>query len=246
MEHNKALVIQKIGTDSTSSITVSIDKKEVLDINYYVGNDFPTSSQMLGPLDLGQYYLVVPPNMELEFSSASNMRLIGKIIHLEPNETLPTDLVARFNEQVNRRLYILSGSYTISGGTTWSSGEELELIDKTLETNEEMILDGFIGFYTSDTSTVDPGNVGIRLYVNDVFLDNAESTMAPFGINAQSIYTPVSTSINIVPGTLKDMPIELKGDYKFKATMINLGSDISPAADVDCSLYIVAKYLRKI
>jgi len=99
MEKDRYYVIKKIGTDATSKVTAKVDGIPVADIVNIIAPIAKTSSNTLGPKDLGDYFIVVPPERQLYFDgpSGANVYIEGDLVILAPGETLPTEHLARYN-----------------------------------------------------------------------------------------------------------------------------------------------------
>ena len=101
LPNDRFYVIKKIGTDATSATKLKIDGVDTGPIINSVAPLHKTSSNLLGPLDLGNLFYVVPPNktFSVEGASGAKFRCIGLIGKLAPGEAMPAQYAGRFNEQ---------------------------------------------------------------------------------------------------------------------------------------------------
>ena len=108
MPNDRFYVIRKIGTDGSSATKLVIDGVETGEIINEIAPLHKTSSNLLGPLDLGDLFYVVPPNktFEIDGPSGAKIRAIGLIGKLAPGEGLPANYASRFTEQGKH--YLLS------------------------------------------------------------------------------------------------------------------------------------------
>jgi len=89
MEKDRYYVIKRIGTDTTSTVTVEVDGIPVAQIFSTIAPIARTSTNLLTPLDLGEYFIVVPPERKLYFrsSASANVYIEGDLVVLSPGES---------------------------------------------------------------------------------------------------------------------------------------------------------------
>ncbi len=238
-------VINKIGTDDTSSQRLVIDGKNLGVITDDVAPMHKTNSYIVGPLDLGNMFYVIPPDTDfyLSGSSGAYMRIIGKILQLEPGETTPTEYQSRFNSQPdNYRMYV-TGTYSFGTATAWSDDDEVTLYTLTPVTIEKYIFNNIVMIdYTGFSASA--GDVVIRFYLDNNPIEYLASENLDTGIDLLSIPHRDDVSVNETPFTFKDLPIEVEGDHTFKVTATNVsGSDIS-LSSASITFYAVCDYHR--
>jgi len=247
MEADKALIIRKIGTTDTGDVTIKIDGAECGVITKTIAPTPRVYDLDLPLLDLGELYLVVPPDKKLKFEGTSSSyytRVKGSIIDLAPGEALPAVHVTRFNEQPYHYKTYVKGSYATAG--TWTAGTEITLYSLTPKTSEKYVFNGYVGIEWTITATaLAHGIAGIIFYLNGKPLDNLASGMAPLGIDAMSMYHPPTYNKNKEPFYLTKYPIEVPGDIPLKITAINnSGSDITIGSGEKVAIYLIAEYQK--
>jgi len=256
-ETDKAYVIKAVGTDSSSKATLYIDETPVLETITTLAPITRTSSNLLGPFNLGSLFLVVPPTKTFKFTGASGskMRIIGDIVELAPGETLTPDLMSRYSAQGKEYYTYLYFSYSHGTDTAWSAGDE-NVIGYEGESGaaftgpvaEKWTLNNFIGVSVENVSGgLTYGQFGLRFYINDRPLDIVDTNMGPLGIDVYSMPLPPADTTNEVPFMLTEKPFEIDPGTDFKITLTNVsGSDISPTAGASIDVTIYAVAIRKL
>jgi len=249
MEPDKYLIIKKLGTDINDEVVVKVDGQECGKIHNNLAPLTKTGSNMLGPTELGQYFIVVPPNKVLEFSSSSsgNVRAIGLIAELEAGETIPSEHLSRYNNRGNAYKTYFELTEALGTDEAIAAGREIELGVLKPTTIETFIFDDILTLAISGGS-VDYGQLALRVYLDGKPLDNLDSIMGKYGIEALSIPSPPDTTKNAEPFTFRDNPITIEGDHELKFTIVNVsGSDLSPSSGSAWSFVLRGfyKYVRK-
>lgn len=237
-ELDKAYIVQKVGTSSTTKGTLKVAGAPCLEIVQDIAPLFPRMTNLNQPLDLGDLYVVIPNSKTFRFegSAGSEVRLIGKIIELESGEALPAAFAGRYAEQPNKFLSYKSGEVTTAAGGTVAAGAETTIIDFTCPAGEKWLfkhryqaegrldnLDAVPQFY-------------FQIRINDDPLDILSTDMGKKGISGSSTPNPprdvdttttdiVEQYVEKVAATLEDMPIELKPGVNLKVIGVNTGSD---------------------
>lgn len=232
-ETDKALVIHKVGTNSTTQVTLTIDGSPVLELIDTLANKEVLAANLLGPVSLGAQYLVVPQTKTFSFTgeAASELRLIGQLIHLAPGESLSGDLMARFAAAPGHQLNYLEATYDHGADITWSAGHEETILEFTGLVAEEYLFNRFFGVTILTGAAVTAQNAfAIRTYIDDFPLDNIDSSMAPLGMEAYSMPLPPKDTFNSIPYSLVDSPHLILEGVTLRMTAINVsGADIVPA-----------------
>jgi len=231
-EEDKALVINQIGTNSGTRARATIAGSPVAEFYDDIAPLAKTTSNILGPLDLGDLYLVVPPKKPFSFSGASGFKFncIGKILELAPGEALPTPLAARAGVQARENINYLTKTYSHGTDVTWAAGDENTVIDWTCPPGEKWILKAFMGTNIANLpATLTAGQFGIRIYIEDKPYDVIETEMGKLGIDAFEMALPPRDALTLDIFSLKDMPIELVAGRNIKVKAINIsGAGITP------------------
>jgi hypothetical protein len=189
-------------------------------------------------LELGDLRIIVPPSKVLRFSgsSGSTLRIVGKIIELEPGESLPAGLLARYTEQSKKYISYQTGNVTVAAGGVVSAGTETKVIDFTCPAGEKWT---FAHKYQAEgrlDNLVAVPQFFSQIRINDDPLDILSTEMGPKGIAGSSAPNPprdvdttttdiVAQLVEKVAATLEDMKIELVPGVNLKVYMINTGAD---------------------
>ena len=247
----EAWIIKKLGTDSSTRGYVKIDGKETTYIHTTAAPVHKTSSNLLGPIDLGSLQLVVPPETDIEWDGASGsiLRVLGTKLILSPGEDLEAGLMDRFNRQPNEYIYVIEDSYSHGTDTAWTAGDENEVVSLTPKTIEKYILDGVVMVDVSNTaSSLSEGDMVITFYLDNNPLENITGTNIDAGIDVLSAPRPPADTTEETPFSLSNFPIAVEGDHTLSIRCKNVsGSDISAAsgASITVTVTAVAKFYRK-
>jgi hypothetical protein len=216
MEKDRYYVIKRVGTDTTSKVTAKVDGIPVLDIFSTIAPIAKTSSNLNGPIDLGEYFIVVPPERKLLFESSAtaNVFVEGDLVVLSPGESIPTEHLTRYNAYANRKITYVDTSATV--GASWSAGQEVKVADLTPPTIEDWIFDGFAGVSVSNLSTTQTyGQINAKFYYDGKPLDLLVATAGPHGIETLKMPLPPTATTDFEPFSFKDKPMKLpKGSRK--------------------------------
>jgi len=145
----EALVIQKVGTnaaDPASPANLRIDDKPLGKLTQDLSPLHKINTRFVPLLDLGSLFYVVPPETEIivEGPSGAIIRCKGYLLKLAPAEVLPTNLMARFNEQPNRYMTFLRGTYSHGTDVALAADAEVEVISYTPKTIEKIVCNGLV------------------------------------------------------------------------------------------------------
>jgi hypothetical protein len=244
------LVIQKIGTNATSAIHLNIDNKALGDVRDLVAPAYVTSSNTLGPLDLGKLPYVVPPETRIvaEGPSGTYVRIIGVQKLLAPGEPTPGPDMARFSEQGNHYLVWESGSYSHGTDVALPADAEVEIFSLTPKTIETVILNNIVEVSVSNY-TPSPGDLGVRFYLDNKPLDELLDVTRQGGVDILSMPRPPADGTEEKPFSLASSPIEVPGDHTLSIRVRNTkGASISPSAGTSLvfNVDLVAEYIRKV
>jgi len=247
----EAWIIEKLGTDSSSLGYLSIDGKTTTYIHTTSAPLHKTSSNLLGPIDLGSLRLIVPPETEITWGGASGsvLRVIGTKLILAPGEELEHGLMDRFKRQTNEYIYVVEGSYSHGTDTAWTDGDENEVISLTPTTIEKYVLDGVVMAELENASaSISEGDMVITFYLDNNPIENIVGTNIDAGIDILSMPRPPADTTEEIPFSLAEFPIAVEGDHTLSIRAKNVsGSSISPSSGTSLTVYVtaVAKYYRK-
>jgi len=246
VEADKFLVITALGTDDTADVTPKIAGQELGVFTSTIAPLHTTSSNLLGPLCLGNLPYVVPKDKILRFegTAAKKVRVLGKIGELAPGEAMPGDLTLRFDAQAkNYRTYV-TGAYTAPGAVSWAAGAELSVYELVPKKTEIYTFNNYVGSTETIAAwTATEGEVGMRFYLDGKPLDHLTKDMGPLGVDWRSMDHPPRDAVNEVPFTLVDFPIKVEGDHVFKVQAVNnTTGTISIATGEKITIYAIVDY----
>ena len=244
-----ALIVRKIGTNSTTDAYLEIERKPTGVIDADVAPLHKTSSNLLGPLDLGDLYYVIPPETPFKVVGETGcvMRLIGQKIILDPGERLGSPYMDRFERQFDHYLTKLTGTLTLATDEAFKANEERDILTIKPSTVETYKIAGYAGVSVSG-GTVDYGYFALVGYYNGKALDWTFINDTIKGIDVKSMPLPPSDTVEEVPFTFEDYPIEVKPDHELKLKIRNIsGTDLAPASGSAWSftLKLLAEYIRR-
>jgi hypothetical protein len=251
MEKDRYYVIKKIGTNISADVTPRVDGAPCGKIITDIAPLYKTSSNLLGPLDLGLKYIVVPPERKLDFYSTGSgkVRIIGDLVVLSPGEPMLSEHAARYAVQDKDYVTHLVGSYSVGTGVAWPDGVEYTVFSLTPATIEEYIFKGYAGVSIANLSAaLAGGQVGIRFFLDGKPLDTLLPTPGPFGIDALSMPLPPTTGTEMTAFSLEAYPIDVLGDHTLEVKARNVsGGSLSPATGTSITITFraIAQYMRK-
>ena len=245
-------VIKRIGTDAASAAKLVIDGVETGPIISTVAPMHKTSSNLLGPLDLGELYYVVPPEktFEVDGPSGAKVRCIGRIGRLAPGESLPPEFAGRFTEQGKKYRTYKSASATLaSAGGSWAAAAETEVLSLTPKTIEEYVFNNVVMASLSGyASAPSEGDVALRFFLDGAPLDILTTGPGRKGVDLFSCPAPPADTTEEEPFTLEDLPIKVLGDHTFVVKAVNTSGAAIAAdsgSDMVIAVYMVCDYYMK-
>jgi hypothetical protein len=250
-DKREAFIINYIGTDATADGKLKIDDKEVMTINSTVAPHRLRDENLLGPLNLGDLYLVIPPETKYLWDAASDtvVRIIGSKILFDPGETLGEPYLSRFKAQFNEHLVYVEGTYSHGTDTAWPAGEEHDVLTLQPATIEKYVFNSVLMASVDNVSGgVSEGDWGILIYIDGQPIDYINHTGEKKGIEVLSCPRPPTDTTEEVPFSLSSYPIEIVGDHKIAFRAINnSGSSKSPTSDasITVTLTAIAQYFRQ-
>lgn len=246
-ENNKGLVIERIGTDKTTDVLVTIDGKELMKLRSDVDPLHVSSGNLLGPLDLRDLPLVVPPFYKYKLGGATSdkVRLRGRLVILDPGEAFPSGHFARFTEQHNRYFDILRGSYTLAATVAWAKDIEASIYSKRNEAFERLAFRHLILMWDDPTNAFGEGKIGLRVYLDEEPIDIREFTFATKGWELYSCLVPKDDATEQKPMDLADQSIIVEPNHKIELRLIaNVDISAHATAARTVSLAAIAEYKK--
>ncbi|MEM2447291.1 MAG: hypothetical protein QW734_11615 [Candidatus Bathyarchaeia archaeon] len=249
-EPDKLYVIKKVGTNSTTNIaSLDVAGVKCLEMVQELGRLNPTQFIWYDLYELGDYFIVVPPDKEFGFTgdSASKMIIEGDIVELAPREPIPAALERRLAEQGKSYIKVQRGSYNHGTGTAWAADYEATVLTLTCGAGERHLFDSRLYFSLANQSAVHAaGDWALRIYYQDKPLDILKATMGKFGIDVWNMFWNDGTNYYYYPMELSDMPIQLEPGRTLKINLRNVsGASKSPASGTAliATVALIDKYL---
>jgi len=246
MEKDRYYVIKRIGTNATAPVSVKVDGIPVLDLFVTIAPIARTSTNLLGPLNLKEYYIVVPPERKIVFESTATALVFveGDLVVLSPGEAVPTEHLARYNTYATRKITYIDVTATV--GTSWPKDREVKVVDITPTTIEDWIFDSYAGVLVSNLAATQAyGQINLKIYYDGKPLDLLVVTAGPHGIETLKMPLPPTATAEFEPFTFSEKPITVVGGHTLTVTAINVsGTDLSAAAGTSITVRFVAIYKR--
>jgi len=205
-----------------------------------------TGSNELGPKDLGDYFIVVPPERQLYFDgpSGANVYIEGDLVVLRPGEAIPSEHLERYNAYANRKITYADVSVTV--GASWPAGQEIKISDLNPPAIEDWIFDDFAGVSVSGLASAQTyGQINLKLYYDGKPFDLLLTIAGPQGIETLKMPLPPNNTTEKEAFTFKDKPITVVGGHTLTLTAINVsGSALSAATGSNIAIRFMAFYKR--
>lgn len=240
-------VIEKIGTDQNTDTYLKIDGVDLGGIINRLAPLYSTSTNELPPLDLGNLKYVVPPEKQFTVVGAAGakMRCIGRMGVLAPGETMPGDLLARFNAQGKHYLDWIQFSKAYTTNYTWANNEEIEIGALTPKTVEKYIFNNIVEC-ESGVTTLTWGQAGLVIDLEGTRLDILTNVPGKKGIDLMSFPRPPTYDGVNVPGTFKEFPVIVEGDRTISFKFINQsGGNLTVDATVDQWIEAIVEVIKQ-
>ena len=250
-ERDRYYVIKKIGTNIADAVIPRIAGTPTTKIHGDFAPLHKTTSNFLGPLDLGLKTIIIPPERKFVFESATagKVRIIGDLVVLAPGEGIFGEHLSRFGIQDRDYITYVEGSFTIGGGASWPAGIEFTVFSLTPPIIEEYIFKSYVFARVLNTSApLSEGQVGVRFFLNDIPFDILSADAGPFGIDLLSMpWIPAGTT-ELTPFSLENYPIVVPGGHIFTVKFVNIsGAAIAPATgqNIIMQFRAIAHLIRK-
>ncbi|MEM4846447.1 MAG: hypothetical protein QW794_01650 [Thermosphaera sp.] len=248
MELDRYWVIERIGTNITSDVTIEVDGIPVARIHGTLAPIARTSSNLFGPVELRDLYIVVPPQRKFyaRAGTSGNVYIEGKLVVLAPGEAIPTEHLARYNAYASRKLEYYDYSLTI--GSTMVAGREYTVAAITPPAIEDHLLNRRAGISITGTSAaLTYGQVAVKFYYDGKPLDQIALDIRRHGIEALKMPLPPTATAEFEPFSFSELPILINGGHTLEVRVVNVsGSDIAAASGQQIVARFMAFYERTI
>jgi len=234
-EADTALIIRFFGTSDTARVTAKVEGVPCGEFITDIAN-LMTDETNRHPLhDLGDLYIVVPPDKTYRFEGTTGqyVRVKGQILRFAPGEVLPAAHAARYTEQGKKYWDFVADALTST--VTVAAGSATDLISFTCPTGEKWVFNGLLMAEAVKNVTKEY-DMTIRLTLQDKPLDNLINEKTPLGLTQYATPYPADDTDGAIPTYLKEKPIEVKpGEilkvqaYNTSTTAIDLSATVSKA-----------------
>jgi len=114
-DRRQCLVVKKVATNSATDATLYIDNKPTGKVKELIAPLHTIADNLLGPLELGDLYYFIPPEMEFKFSGATGSvyKLIGRMLELAVGEAPPSPHMTRFERQFDHYITYGEGKFDL-------------------------------------------------------------------------------------------------------------------------------------
>jgi len=256
-EDDKYYVIERVGTNSTSEVKIYIAENVSARIIDLIAPRERTNDNLLGPIHLGRQYLVVPPKKTIRFTGASGsqLRILGNQIELAPGENVLPEHMSRYTAQSRHLLTYLQFSYSHGTDTPWAANYEAVIGYEGVANKpfvgpvgERFTLDRFFGVEVKNVSGgLQPGQFGLRIYVDEKPYDIFDPTMGPLGLEAVGLPLPPKATVNYEGASFAAKPLVIQPGVDLKFSLINIsGASISPTTGASIDVLILVTAEREI
>ena len=246
MELDRYWIIERVGTNISDTVTIEVDGIPAAKIHSTLAPIARTSSNLFGPIDLRDLYIVVPPQRKFYARSATagSIYVEGKLAVLAPGETISTEHLARYNTYQSRKLGYYD--YTLVIGASMVAGREYTVASITPAAIEDHILKMRAGVSISNTATaLSYGQVAVKFYYDGKPLDQISLDIRRHGIDLIKMPLPSTATVEFEPFTFADLPILVNGGHTLEVRVVNVsGSDIAAASGQQITARFMAFYER--
>jgi len=248
-EEDKALIIEAIGTDVSDTVTCFIDGTYTTKFNSVFAPLKEDVNNALGLLQLGDYYLVVPPDKPFRFESktAGKVRVKGKLLVFGHGEVLPPNYLSRFSEQGTKYVTFVQGSYTSAAGATIPKGEVGVCINLTPGIGERYVFNSY-ALFTASTSagSIPSEDLAFRFYIDDNPVDIVEDKMGPLGFTSIGSSYPPKYNASLEIFDMSDFVIDLMPGKNLKVKVVNNGPEktLASGETLSANILLVAIYTK--
>jgi hypothetical protein len=249
-ETDKFYVINRVCSNTSTSIGyLEVAGARCMEIHVDVAPLAMTATNWIDILDLGDYYVVVPPAKVFKFTgdSGAKLHIQGRIGEMMTPADFPADLSARLSTQAKQFIKIQRNTAQLAAaGGSWAADNEVNVLTLTATAGERHLLDSRLAVYLTGLAAVhNAGDVALRLYYQDKPLDILDSTMGDFGLDIWQAYWNDGTNYLKYYIDLSDMPIQLEPGRTLKVNVRNVkGAAISASSGtaLSCTVALIDKY----
>ena len=245
-ESDKAYIIRKVGTTSDTKASLKVAGGLCLEIISTVAPTQVKAANRWPLLDLGDNYIVVPPNKTLEIigESAKFVRVKGEILEMGPGELLPAEHLTRYDRQTKKYVSYETATWTSAAAAAIPKGNVHTMIDRDTPAAERHTFQSRCMGYSycsAYPSGVYLEELGTRIYVQGAPLDNLDDGMGFRGISSVAAPHPPKDADGAEGFSLKERPIVLEPGRHFtiEAWNANAAFTLATGETFTCNVTIV-------
>jgi hypothetical protein len=249
-ETDKFYIIRRVCSNTSSIVGyLEVAGAKCMEIHGDVAPLAMTGTNWIDILDLGDWFVVVPPAKVFKFTgdSGTKLHIQGMIGEMMTPADFPADLSARLSAQAKQYIRIQRGSATLAAASgSWAADSENNVLTISATAGEMHQFDSRLAVYLTNLASVhNAGDIALRLYYQDKPLDILDSTMGDLGIDIWQAYWNDGTNYLKYYIDLSDMPIQLDPGRTLKVNVRNVkGAAISASSGgaLSCTVALVDKY----
>jgi len=245
MPDRVSFIVTEIGTDVADDVVIKVDNKEVLTIKNLIAPITKSDTNILGPLKLGDYYIVIPEGALLNAVSSGSgyVRLRGYVYIHDPGERLPEPWLGRYYGQDKAMLKYYEGTFSLGTDVAWGKNSEQTILTIKPSAVEKVIVDGWLGV-TISGGTWTYGNFALVLYYDGNPVEFLWQKGVGPGIDCKYLPRPPTIS-NWHIFTMEPIKFELEKEHKLEFKVRNVsGTDLTPdtGSSWTVTLTVLTKY----
>jgi hypothetical protein len=222
-ESDTAYIITEIGTDDTAKVTAKVEGVPCGEFITDIAPLITKSTNRLPLFDLGDLYIVIPPDKTYRFEGTSSkyVRIKGHILRFAPGETLPASHLSRYTEQGKKFWSYQADSLdsTVSVGADAAT----DVLSFTCPTGEKWLFNNYIMSKLLVAGAIDY-DITTRIRLQDEPFDNLLNSDTKVGLTQYETPYPPNDTDGVHIGTLKDKQIEVKPGQVLKLQAHNTSS----------------------
>jgi hypothetical protein len=239
------LKVERVGTNSTGPAYLWIRETQLGRINSLVAPLHRTGPNLLGPLDLGDKYYIVPRETSFKFTGdpGSIMVVKGKWIMLDKPDEVVTELAARGITQFNEYKTYIESTVSLGTDVMLRPDEEIILLRLAPTEIETYTLNGPLMVSVSNYE-VSEGELALRFFLDNSYLTNLTDLPGQDrkgGIDIKYCPRPPTDMTEMDVFSLAGSPVTLKGPHTLQILVRNIkGDTIAPREGTALTFTITA------
>jgi hypothetical protein len=237
--------VEKIATNSNGPATLWIKETQLGAIKSLIAPLYKTSSNLLGPLDLGNKYYVIPRETAFKFTgdAGSIMVLIGKWIMLDRPDEVPKELTERGLTQFRDYRTYVEAVTSLATDQSLLPDAEVSILSLTPKEIETFTFNGPLMVSVSNYTPAE-GELALRFFYDNAYFTNLTDlpgTDRKGGIDIMYCPRPPSATTHMEPFSLAAIPVTVKGPHTFQIFVRNVkGAPITPESETKLTFTVTA------